>query len=66
MTLDEVKAMVANINTSEDDNETAHCKEDNLHLAFIRHVAKVGDPALMEMATEVLKTCDISFSRWYA
>ena len=66
MTLDEVKTWVAKIDAGSGDDECAHCEEDELHVAFIRHVAEVGDPALKEMATEVLKTGDISFSRWHA
>ena len=66
MTLDEVKAWVAKIDAGKDDDEGAHCGEDDLHEAFIRHVAEVGDPALREMANEVLKTGDISFARWHA
>ena len=65
VTLDEVKAWVAKIDAGKDDDGCAHCDEDDLHKAFIRHVAEVGDPALKEMATEVLKTGDISFARWY-
>jgi hypothetical protein len=66
VTLDEVKAWVAKIDAEKDDDECAHCDEDDLHEAFIRHVAESGDPALKEMAIEVLKTGDISFSRWHA
>ena len=66
MTVDEVKAWVAKIDAGKDDDECAHCDEDDLHEAFIRLVAEVGDPALKELATEVLKTDDISFSRWCA
>ena len=66
MTLDEVKVWVAKIDAGKDDDECAHVDEDALHEAFIRHVAEVGDPALKEMAIEVLKTVDISFARWCA
>ena len=66
MTLDEVKAWVAKIYAGRGDDECAHSEEDDLHVAFIRHVAEVGDPALKEMATEVLKTNNISFSGWHA
>jgi hypothetical protein len=66
MTLDDIKILIAKINSKKDDPEAAHGNEDNLHVAFIRHVAEVGDPTLKEMAIEILKTDKISFDRWCA
>jgi hypothetical protein len=66
VTLDEIKEWVAKIDAGKGDDDRAHGDEDGLHEAFIRHVAEVGDPALKEMATEVLKTNGISFLRWHA
>lgn len=69
MKVNEIRAWVSEIRTlqAENDYEFAHSKEDQLHLAFIRHVAnETTDPILKEMALEVLKADDISFPRWCA
>lgn len=64
MGLEEVKMRVGEIDAMKDDDVRAHGKEDDLHLAFIRHVAETGTPELAEMANEILKVCDMDFARW--
>ena len=66
MTLEEVKSCVEEIENEKGDDEEAHCEEDRLYENFIKHVASAGNDELKEMAVEILKTKDISFSRWYA
>ncbi|NQU86725.1 MAG: hypothetical protein HQ541_13285 [Mariniphaga sp.] len=66
MNLKEIKAMVANIDSAKDDDEMAHCAEDDLREDFIKHISKTGTKEQRKMAREILKTNDIDFSRWFA
>lgn len=66
MDLEYCKDAVKKIDDGRGDGESAHCSEDELYEAFIRHVAEVGSKELRKMATEILKTKDISFARWCA
>jgi len=66
MDLSYIKEQVSKISAMADDDESAHCAEDDLHVEFIAYVAQNGSAKLRDMATEVLKTSDINFSRWYA
>lgn len=66
MNLEDIKAAVAEIEAMKGDDETAHIKEDELHVAFIAYVAAAGPAKLVEMAREVLKTEGIEFCRWHA
>jgi hypothetical protein len=66
MDIQEILSRVAKIEEESWDDEVAHIKEDELRRDFIKHVAESGDKNLAEMASEVLKTEDIDFSRWCA
>jgi hypothetical protein len=66
MDFEYIKQAVAKIEAMKDDDESAHYAEDTLRAEFITLVAEVGSPELAAMAREVLKTVDISFSRWCA
>ena len=72
MDIEEIKGAVSDIAAqaggSEDevDPEAAHFLEDRLMRQFILHVSQSGLGELSEMASEVLKTQDIRFPRWYA
>lgn len=66
MTLDEIRAAVAEIEALKGDDEAAHSLEDALHVDFIHHVADVAGGELSEMAREVLRTEKIDFARWCA
>lgn len=68
MTKEEITQRIADIEEIKDDSEVAHSKEDGLYADFILAVAKGDiDPAeLRELATLVLSTENISFSRWCA
>ena len=66
MTINEVKARVAEIAGMIRDDEMAHSNEDDLHQAVL-HAISVGecdDPAAC--AREALKTLDLDFERWCA
>lgn len=68
MTSDEVKQrveVVRNLALIEDDNEVAHAAEDKLWEDVLCAIADgVRNP--IELATEALKTREISYQRWYA
>jgi hypothetical protein len=67
MTREEIEQAVAEIaKMGSWDDERAHCSEDQLREAFIRHVADTAGGELSELARLVLTTSDMEFSRWYA
>jgi len=66
MNLRKIEDRVADIKAAIDDDEMAHCAEDNLRLDFIKHISKTGTKEQRKMAREVLKTEEFDFSRWCA
>jgi hypothetical protein len=62
VTVDEVRARVAEIHEHADDDERAHAAEDELHQDVLRALAKDGH----QLAAEALATLDIEFARWCA
>ena len=69
MTPDDVRARVAEIAKIAGDDERAHSKEDELHVAVLREIAYnvrlTGDEAGV-LAAEALRTTEIEFERWCA
>lgn len=68
MNIKEIQRRVAEIKecAAADDDEAAHAREDRLYEDFIVYISKNGSDEVKAMATEILKTADIKFSRWYA
>ena len=68
MTTQDIEARIAAIaeRVRDRDNESAHALEDELYVAFIRHVAQTTSPPLSDMARRVLDVHAMRFSRWYA
>lgn len=65
LTFEQIKARVKEIPTL--DNETAHIREDELYIDFIKWVAESStDPLARVHAQEVLKANDLDYGRWYA
>lgn len=66
MTVEEVKARVAEIEAVKSDDEGAHSMEDELHQDVLQAIADgtADDPA--GCAREALKTHEIDFCRWCA
>jgi len=65
MTIDEVRAAVAAIERSSDDDESAHVMEDKLYRRILTAIMDGADNA-PALAREALRTQDIHFSRWCA
>lgn len=66
MTMEEIEKAVQHIREIAGDDEAAHGREDELHVAFIRHVADTACAELAKKARRVLTTSKIRFSRWCA
>jgi len=66
MNLKEIERRVVDIYSGKEDDEYAHVQEDELHLDFIKYIAKTGTKEQRKMAREILKADDFDFSRWYA
>ena len=64
ISVDDVKARVAEIAAIDHDDEEMHGKEDALHVDVLRAIAD-GAPNASDLAREALNTCDIRFNRWY-
>ena len=64
--LNDIREMVADIESCASDDEVAHIKENELYHLFVQFVASNGPRHLKEMALEILKTDDIDFYRWSA
>ena len=64
MTIDEIRERIEEIKRCHD--QKAHELEDKLYEDFIAFVSESQSSELAELAKEVLKTKDLSFSRWYA
>lgn len=66
LTVDDLRAAIAQIEATCNDDEHAHILEDGLHQAVLEAIAlgTCDDPA--ECAALALQTRDISFYRWYA
>ena len=64
MTIDEIRERIEEIKRNHD--QIAHELEDKLYADFITFVAESQSSELDELAKEVLKTKELSFSRWYA
>lgn len=64
MTIDEIRERIEEIKRNHD--QIAHELEDKLYADFIAFVAESQSSELDELAKEVLKTKELSFSRWYA
>ena len=67
MTEDQINQFIAKVRAAadDDDDEVAHSKEDELMVAFIRHVSAQGGE-LGRLADIVLATQDLDFARWCA
>lgn len=69
MKLQEVKERLAKIEHCKDDDEMAHCYEDDLFYDFVETV-KDGKyktrKEMIEVAIELFKVRDIDFARWHA
>lgn len=65
MTVEEVKASVAEIKQLDCDPESAHMKEDELRLAVLRCIAGGAENA-RELAEAAIETAEMNFPRWYA
>jgi hypothetical protein len=65
MTVEQVKALVAEIERTAGDDEAAHGLEDALHRQVLEAIAN-GAPNGMELAREALATVKIDFARWCA
>lgn len=66
MTKEYLEKRIKEIEDMKNDDEMAHCSEDDLYEDFIRYVSENGPQELAEKAKIVLKTKEIKFSRWYA
>ena len=67
MTLEHIKTRIAHIKSTRDDDEHAHCEEDQLRKEFIDYVRVApNDPQLAEKAALVLSTTNLDFARWCA
>lgn len=65
MTLDQVRARVAEVRALASDDEAAHSAEDDLRAVVLRAIADgAADP--QELARIVLGTSAIEFSTWCA
>jgi hypothetical protein len=63
-----VKTQLASIAEVSDDCETAHSREDDLHVAVLRAIAEghlQGNDAQV-CAALAITSLDMDFSRWYA
>lgn len=66
MTPDEIKKSVEVISAVAGDNEDAHIKEDELHLAVLTAIADGTCDDPRACAAEAIKTQAIEFTRWHA
>lgn len=66
MTIEEIRKRIAEIDSMSGDPEMAHGMEDDLRADFIKYIAKNGHDPFAAMASEILKTDDMNFPRWYA
>ena len=68
LTIARVQEIVRIIDENKTDPESSHSLEDDLYCEFIEGISKdLYDPSeLKELATEILKTKEISFERWCA
>lgn len=66
MTKQEVIDRVALIATLVNDDEAAHCAEDELHADVLRAIAAGSCEDPPGCAAEALKTNDLDFARWCA
>ena len=66
MDLKEIKQRVKEIEEIKRDYPEAHCREDELHRAFIVHISKTGSTEQAKMARAILKTEKMDFCRWCA
>ena len=65
MNVREIGAAIREIMTHDDDPEAQHSLEDCLRDEVLRAIVELGGEA-GDLATEVLKTGDLSFPRWCA
>lgn len=65
MTVQDIADKIAEIKAEANDDESAHCDEDDLHLAVLKAIAD-GAPNPAELAAEAIKTREIRFWRWCA
>lgn len=63
ITVEYVKAKVAEIAAIAGDYEAAHGLEDDLYADVLRHFAAHAQTPLNEIAAEALKTSEIKFAR---
>lgn len=64
--IEQIKTRIKHIREIADDDAMAHIKESELRDDFVVYIAQNGTPDLAEMATEILKTDEIEFSRWFS
>lgn len=66
MDINEIQKRLTHIQSISGCDDEAHSAEDRLYLDFVQFVAQSGQEPLSSMATEVLKTKDMDFDRWYS
>ena len=65
ITVGDVEAEVQIINDIRGDDEAAHSREDRLRQEVLEAIAEGSEDA-QDLATAVLKTSEIKFTRWCA
>ena len=65
MTKKEIQRRIDSIIDVIDDDEVAHCEEDDLRKDFIEYIAKRKD-SLGKKARLILTTNELNFARWCA
>ena len=67
MTVDDVRAKVAEIDAIKNDDERAHSMEDDLYADVLNDIAEgMSGRCAAALAAEALKTVRIDFARWCA
>lgn len=68
MTLEELRTRIDSIAeiATMADYEVAHIRLDELVADFIKYVASVGSHELKTLATEMINSDKLKFTRWYA
>jgi hypothetical protein len=66
MTLNEIKARLEDIRAIDDDNETAHRKEDQLYIDVLKFIASGACRDAPGYAYAALAAEKLKYVRWYA
>ena len=64
----EIQKRIVGMQAISDDDESAHCAEDQLYYDFVEYLAANGSPhaGIRKMARALIKVRDIEFARWHA